>query len=301
MIEPIRWTDDGIQILDQTVLPDNVTYITCQDYHDVVKAIQTMKIRGAPAIGIAAAMGVSLGAKGIRSATPDVFYKAFDRICKIFLTARPTAVNLAWAVKRMQAAAHGTGGISVDEIKERLEAEARHMLQEDIRINRRIGSYGKDLIQEGQTILTHCNAGALATGGYGTALGVIRAAWDAGKGIDVIVDETRPRLQGARLTTWELLREGIPFKLITDNMAGDCMRKGMVDMVLVGADRITANGDVANKIGTYTLAVLARTHDIPFYVAAPLSTIDFDLTSGVEIPIEERDPKEVTHIGKYRI
>jgi methylthioribose-1-phosphate isomerase len=301
MIEPIRWTKDSIRILDQTLLPVEILYIECKDYREVVDAIRTMKIRGAPAIGIAAAMGVALGAKGIKTEDRDSFYYEFDKVCQAFLSARPTAVNLAWAINRMKATINEKGGFSSTKIKGALKEEAERILVEDIQVNRLIGSYGEDLIHNGQTILTHCNAGALATGGYGTALGIIRAAWEKGKKIQVLADETRPALQGARLTTWELIKENIPVTLITDNMAGDCMRRGKVDLVLVGADRITMTGNVANKIGTYSLAVMARAHDIPFYVAAPISTIDFDLVSGDEIPIEERGPEEVTHIYGHRI
>ncbi len=301
MIEPIRWTKGGIQILDQTLLPGKTVYIVCKDYRELADAILAMRIRGAPAIGIAAAMGVALGAKGIQTEDSNIFYCEFDKICQTFLATRPTAINLAWAVNRMKEIASDVGNSSVTKIKELLKEEANRILIEDVRVNRLIGSHGEKLIQDGQTILTHCNAGALATGGYGTALGIIRAAWDAGKKIEVIVDETRPALQGARLTAWELIQEGIPLTLITDNMAGDCMRRGKVDMVIVGADRITSEGDVANKIGTYTLAVMAGTHKIPFYVAAPTSTIDFDLAFGNDIPIEERPTDEVTHINGHRI
>ncbi|MGA1841999.1 MAG: S-methyl-5-thioribose-1-phosphate isomerase [bacterium] len=301
MIEPIRWTKDGIRILDQTLLPVQILYIDCKDYKEVVDAIRTMKIRGAPAIGIAAAMGAALGAQDIKTEDHDLFCCQFDKVCQEFLSARPTAVNLAWAINRLRAIISDKGESSLIKWKGMLKDEAERILVEDIQVNRLIGSYGETLIRDGQTILTHCNAGALATGGYGTALGIVRAAWEKGKSIRVLADETRPALQGARLTTWELIRDNIPVTLITDNMAGDCMRRGKVDLVVVGADRITRAGNVANKIGTYSLAVLAKAHDIPFYVAAPVSTIDFDLVSGDDIPIEERGTEEVTHILGHRI
>ncbi len=301
MIEPIRWENDYVQILNQAILPDKIAYITCREYKRVVDAIRKMKIRGAPAIGIAAAMGVSLGANAIKTEDRERFYYEFDQICKEFLATRPTAINLFWAIERMKEVAYKSDEFSVSEIKIALREEAERILVEDVRTNKLIGSNGNSLIRPAQTVLTHCNAGALATGGYGTALGIIRAAWEAGKRINVLVDETRPMLQGARLTTWELKQEGIPYVLITDNMAGECMRRGMVDIVIVGADRITLKGDVANKIGTYSLAVLARAHNIPFYVAAPVSTIDFNLDSSEDIPIEERNDVEVYCIKGKRI
>jgi methylthioribose-1-phosphate isomerase len=282
-------------------LPGTISYITCTNYREVADAIRSMKVRGAPAIGIAAAMGVARGALGMKTDERGRFFLGLEKICEVLLATRPTAVNIAWAIKRMKRLAYGHEGAPLSEIKELLREEAVRILEEDIRMNRLIGSHGEALIGNGNRILTHCNAGALATGGYGTALGIIRAAWEKGKRIHVLVSETRPALQGARLTAWELLLEGIPFTLITDNMAGDCMRRGMVDMVLVGADRITSQGDVANKIGTYSLAVLARVHDIPLYVAAPSSTVDLGLASGDEIPIEERTPEEVTFLNGYRI
>ncbi|MGA1794508.1 MAG: S-methyl-5-thioribose-1-phosphate isomerase [bacterium] len=300
-MEPIRWTDQGVRILDQTLLPATLRYITCTNYQEVADAIRSMRVRGAPAIGIAAAMGVAWGALGMKTDEQARFFSGLEKICNVLLATRPTAVNLAWAIKRMKGVAHGHEDAAVSEIKGLLREEAERILQEDVRMNRRIGSHGEALVGDGHRILTHCNAGALATGGYGTALGIIRAAWEKKKRIHVLVDETRPALQGARLTAWELLQEGIPFTLITDNMAGDCMRRGMVDMVLVGADRITARGDVANKIGTYSLAVLANAHGIPFYVAAPSSTVDLALSSGDEIPIEERTPDEVILLNGSRI
>jgi methylthioribose-1-phosphate isomerase len=296
----IEWKDDRVVMIDQTKLPREESYVECMTYEDVADAIKRMVIRGAPAIGVAAGMGIALGAIKIRTTDRDEFITEVRRIADVILGTRPTAVNLSWAVKRMLALlAEGRG--DVEEMKSRLAGEARYMLEEDISICRRIGKSGAPLIKDNSTVLTHCNAGALATGGYGTALGVIRAAVEEGKKIKVIATETRPFLQGARLTAWELDRDGIPVSLITDNMAGYVMSRGMVDAVVVGADRIAVNGDVANKIGTYTLSVLAKTHGIPFYVAAPLSTIDFDCPGGAAIPIEERNPDEVTHVAGVRI
>jgi methylthioribose-1-phosphate isomerase len=296
----IEWKDDRVVMIDQTKLPREESYVECLTYEDVADAIKRMVIRGAPAIGVAAGMGIALGAIKIRTTDRYEFIAEVRRIADVILGTRPTAVNLSWAVKRMLALlAEGRG--DVEEMKSRLAGEARYMLEEDISICRRIGKSGAPLIKDNSTVLTHCNAGALATGGYGTALGVIRAAVEEGKKIKVIATETRPFLQGARLTAWELDRDGIPVSLITDSMAGYVMSKGMVDAVVVGADRIAANGDVANKIGTYTISVLAKTHGIPFYVAAPLSTIDFDCPGGGAIPIEERNPDEVTHISGVRI
>jgi methylthioribose-1-phosphate isomerase len=296
----IEWKDDRVVMIDQTKLPREESYVECMTYEDVADAIKRMVIRGAPAIGVAAGMGIALGAIKIRTTDRDEFITGVRRIADVILGTRPTAVNLSWAVKRMLALlAEGRG--DVEEMKSRLAGEARYMLEEDISICRRIGKSGAPLIKDNSTVLTHCNAGALATGGYGTALGVIRAAVEEGKKIKVIATETRPFLQGARLTAWELDRDGIPVSLITDSMAGYVMSRGMVDAVVVGADRIAANGDVANKIGTYTISVLAKTHDIPFYVAAPISTIDFDCPGGGAIPIEERNPDEVTHISGVRI
>lgn len=296
----IEWKDDRVVMIDQTKLPREETYVECLTYEDVADAIKRMVIRGAPAIGVAAGMGVALGALKVRTTDRDEFSGEVKRIAGVILGTRPTAVNLSWAVKRMLALL-GEGRGDVGEMKSRLVREARHMLEEDISICRRIGKSGAPLIKDNSVVLTHCNAGALATGGYGTALGVIRAAVEEGKNIKVIATETRPFLQGARLTAWELDRDGIPVSLITDNMAGYVMSKGMVDSVVVGADRIASNGDVANKIGTYTISVLAGTHGIPFYVAAPLSTIDFECPGGESIPIEERNPDEVTHISGIRI
>jgi methylthioribose-1-phosphate isomerase len=276
-------------MIDQTRLPREEVYVTCRTYQEVADAIRTMVIRGAPAIGVAAAMGVALGA--LRSTDP------FEQICATLAATRPTAVNLFWAIDRMKKLYESLRGLPAAEIAGRLVAEARQIRLEDIAINQAIGRHGAALVPDGKTVLTHCNAGALATAGYGTALGVIRGAVEAGKHVTVFADETRPFLQGARLTAWELVRDGIETTVITDNMAGSLMRQGGVNFVVVGADRIAANGDTANKIGTYTVAVLAREHNIPFYVAAPLSTIDLNTPDGSRIPIEERNAKEVTHVA----
>jgi methylthioribose-1-phosphate isomerase len=291
--QTIAWKDNKVVILDQRRLPREEVYLECSDADAVVEAIKTMAIRGAPAIGIAAAMGLALGALGIAAKDFSSFYKELSVICDTLKGARPTAVNLRWALERMKGVCEANKKRRVDDIKGLLVGEARAILTEDIETNKKIGEHGKALISDGDTILTHCNAGALATGGYGTALGVIRSAWEEKKNIAVIGTETRPLLQGARLTAWELQRAGIPVTLITDSMAGSIMQDGKIDLVIVGADRIACNGDVANKIGTYTLAVLAKEHKIPFYVAAPLSTFDWAIKTGRKIPIEERDPDEV--------
>ena len=289
----IAWQDDKVVILDQRRLPGEEVYLECADVDAVVEAIKTLAIRGAPAIGIAAAMGLALGSLGIAKKGFPSFYKELSVICDTLKATRPTAVNLHWALERMKGVCEVNQKRGVEDIKGLLVGEALAILKEDITINKKIGKHGKVLISDGDTILTHCNAGALATGGYGTALGVIRSAWEEGKEIRVIATETRPLLQGARLTAWELQREGIPVTLITDNMAGSLMQGGEIDLVIVGADRIARNGDVANKIGTYTLAILAKEHKIPFYVAAPLSTFDRTIKRGKKIPIEERAPEEV--------
>jgi methylthioribose-1-phosphate isomerase len=291
----IAWKDNNkVVILDQRRLPAEEVYLECSDVTAVVEAIKTMAVRGAPAIGIAAAMGLALGALGIAKNDFPSFYKELLVICDTLKGARPTAVNLHWALERMKGVCEANRDKTVEAIKRILVTETLAILEEDIEANKKIGELGKELIRNGNTILTHCNAGALATGGYGTALGVIRSAWEAKKKIRVIATETRPLLQGARLTAWELFREGIPVTLITDNMAGSIMQSGEVDLVIVGADRIACNGDVANKIGTYTLAILAKEHEVPFYVAAPLATFDLTIQTGREIPIEERTPEEVT-------
>lgn len=282
MVETIQWTDAGVVMIDQRRLPREQIFVTCRTYQDVAEAIRNMTIRGAPAIGVAAAMGVALGA--IEGAD-------FETVCRTLAATRPTAVNLFWAIERMRRVRAQSNG----DLRPLIE-EAQRIYHEDIAICRAIGRNGADLVPDGKTVLTHCNAGALATAGYGTALGVIRAAVSAGKRIDVLADETRPFLQGARLTAWELQHDGIPVKLITDNMAGYFLHSGRVGCVVVGADRIARNGDVANKIGTYGIAVLAKENGVPFYVAAPVSTLDFKIASGAEIPIERRADAEVTHI-----
>jgi methylthioribose-1-phosphate isomerase len=262
----------------------------------VATAIRELRVRGAPAIGVTAAMGVALGAQAIETTDYDAFVKEVGTICDHLAATRPTAVNLFWAIERMKQTLASSRGRRVMEVKSALVTESQIILDEDIAMNKAMGRHGAALIQDGQTILTHCNAGALATAGYGTALGVVRAAWEQGKNIRVIADETRPVLQGARLTAWELMQDQIPVTLITDNMAGSIMRQGLIHVCVVGADRIAANGDVANKIGTYSVAVLAKAHNIPFYVAAPYSTIDLATPSGKDIPIEQRRPEEVTAI-----
>jgi methylthioribose-1-phosphate isomerase len=291
MLETIEWTPEGVVMIDQTKLPNKEVYVTCRDYREVAAAIRNMIIRGAPAIGVAAAMGVALGALHSDNLKADM-----PIICETLAKTRPTAVNLFWAIDRMRRLYNSLGGRPPAEICARLIEEAIQIKVEDIAINEAIGRHGADLIPDGKTVLTHCNAGALATAGYGTALGVIRAAVAQGKKIDVFADETRPFLQGARLTAWELQRDGIPTTLITDNMAGHFLKGGRIGCVVVGADRIAANGDVANKIGTYGVAVLAKENNVPFYVAAPISTLDLTLTSGDFIPIEERPATEVTHV-----
>ena len=291
----IEWKGDWVKILDQRKLPQEVSYLGCRDASSVAQAIRTMAIRGAPAIGVAAAMGIALAAKKARFSKPWAFTRTTEKVCQQMRETRPTAVNLFWAVERMKKILDQVPVRGVEETKERLVKEAIQILVEDIEVNHKIGTYGKKLIKNGDGVLTHCNAGALATAGYGTALGVIYAAWSEGKRFRVFADETRPQLQGARLTAWELLQEKIPVTVITDNVAGWLMKKGEINLVLVGADRIARNGDTANKIGTYGLAVLSKWHGIPFYVAAPTSTLDLALASGLDIPIEQRDTKEVTH------
>jgi len=349
-IRTIFWKDGAVVMIDQRALPCTERLVTCTDYREVIAAIKDLTVRGAPAIGVAAALGIALGGLAIEADNPESFRRAFLRICGEFAASRPTARNLFWAIERMknlcdallppdgrkqadavfrnpfpppercfltdgpatrlfaEQRSHGAGngqgpmaGEEKDdpwqEVRGALVAEAVRICEEDIAVNRRLGANGRELIQDGARILTHCNAGALATAGYGTALGVIRAAWEAGKRLHVYIDETRPVLQGARLTAWEMRKEKIPCTLITDNMAGFLMQQGKIDLIIVGADRIAANGDTANKIGTYSLAVLASAHRIPFYIAAPLSTIDPSLSDGGSIPIEERRPEEVTHCG----
>lgn len=299
--ETIRWENDAVILIDQRRLPEEETHLVCTDYREVVDAIRTLAIRGAPAIGVAAAMAAALGALAIREKTYEGFIKHFQGICQVIAGARPTAVNLSWAVRRMEQLVADNSHLDVAGLQAKLVAAAQAMLAEDILVNRQMGAHGQTVIRDGDNVLTHCNAGGLATGGYGTAIGVIRAAWEAGKKIHVWVDETRPILQGARLTAWELMKLGIPHTLIPDNAAASLMAQGRVNVIVVGADRIAGNGDVANKIGTYGVAVWARQHQVPFYVAAPLSTFDFSLTDGSQIPIEERDPAEVTHVFGCRI
>jgi len=296
----IEWKNNKVIMIDQTQLPTEEIYNEYTNYEEVADAIQTMVIRGAPAIGVAAAMGIALGAIHVKTDDRTQFINEVNNITDVILATRPTAVNLFWAGKRMLGVLNSSNG-TVDEIKERLVKEANVILQEDIETCKNIGKIGAELIPDNSTILTHCNAGALATGGYGTALGVIRGATEAGKNIKVIATETRPFLQGARLTAWELDKDGITVSLITDNMVGHIMSKGMIDAVVVGADRIARNGDVANKIGTYSISLLAKSHGIPFYVAAPISTIDYDCPGGSSIPIEERNTEEVTHISGKKI
>jgi methylthioribose-1-phosphate isomerase len=293
MVETIQWTDRGVEMIDQTRLPAEQVFVTCTGYKEVAEAIRSMVIRGAPAIGVAAAMGVAIG---VREADPLHLDREFPVICETLAATRPTAVNLFWAIERMKRVYVSVQGRHIDDIRRRLIDEALRIRLEDIAINEAIGRNGAGLVPDGKTVLTHCNAGALATAGYGTALGVIRAAVSSGKRIDVFADETRPFLQGARLTVWELMQDGIPATLITDNMAGHFLKSGRIGCVVVGADRIAANGDVANKIGTYSLAVLAKENGVPFYVAAPVSTLDLTLESGDQIPIEQRAPGEVTHV-----
>lgn len=300
-IRPVDWEEGKVRLIDQTRIPEELSILELADYRDVCHAIRAMQVRGAPAIGVAAALGIALGAQTVQGGDPEEFLRRLEEIAEEFRATRPTAVNLFWAIDRMLGTARANLGRPVEEIRRSLVDEALAILREDIEINRRIGMHGAELIKDGDTILTHCNAGALATAGYGTALGAVRAAHDSGKRIKVIADETRPRLQGMRLTAWECAQCGIPVTVITDNMAGWAMAKGMVNLVIVGADRIAANGDVANKVGTYGVAVLARAHEIPFYVAAPMSTVDLSIPDGTHIPIEERSATEVTHIAGTRI
>ncbi|MBX7221123.1 MAG: S-methyl-5-thioribose-1-phosphate isomerase [Blastocatellia bacterium] len=299
----LEWTNEGVRMVDQRLLPVEELYPVFATYEDVAEAIRVMVVRGAPAIGVAAAMGIALGVRDSRATDLGALEQDFDTICQVIGATRPTAVNLFWAIERMKNrfAELRRAGVSAGEIREALVAEAQAMHTEDIEINRQMGRNGADLIPDGATVLTHCNAGALATAGYGTALGVIRAAVEQGKKIEVFADETRPFLQGARLTAWELMKDNIPVTLITDNMAGHFMKKGRITCAIVGADRIAGNGDTANKIGTYMVASLAARHNLPFYVAAPISTLDLSLASGEQIPIEDRTPDEVTHIGGKRI
>jgi len=297
MIQTLEWTDSGVRFIDQTKLPTEETYVTCKTYNQVADVIRNMVVRGAPAIGVAAAMGIALGVKNSKAENGGDLKHDFDQICDVIGKTRPTAVNLFWAIKRMRDKFEMLRVRPLPQIRQALVEEAQRMHAEDIAANQAMGRHGATLMPASGGVLTHCNAGALATCGYGTALGVIRAAVEQGKTIHVYADETRPFLQGSRLTAWELMKDGIPTTVISDNMAGAMMNQGKINAIVVGADRIAANGDVANKIGTYSVAVLAREHGIPFYVAAPLSTVDFETPDGSGIPIEQRDGKEVTHIA----
>jgi methylthioribose-1-phosphate isomerase len=303
MLPTIVRDADAVVMIDQRKLPGEETYVRCTTAPEVARAIRTMVIRGAPAIGVAAAMGIALGMRRSAATGTQKFAAEFFKTCDLMASTRPTAVNLFWAIERMKRALAeaAESGASVDQIKDRLDAEAQALHDEDVAGCRAMGAFGAAVVPDEARILTHCNAGALATAGYGTALGVIRGAVEAGKQVTVFADETRPFLQGARLTAWELVRDGIPTTVITDSMAGALMRRGDVNFVVVGADRIAANGDTANKIGTYGVAILAREHDIPFYVAAPLSTIDLGTPDGSRIPIEERSAREVTHMAGVRL
>jgi methylthioribose-1-phosphate isomerase len=298
VIRPIQWHDNKLLLIDQTQLPEAEAYVECASWEETARAIREMVVRGAPAIGIAAAYGMVLAATALPEAAGD-WRSQMRTIAQALERTRPTAVNLAWALERMLRCANAAKTLS--EAQRRLHLEAEAIEAEDFEMNLRIGRFGAELVPPNASVLTICNTGALATGGHGTALGIIRSAHEAGKGIRVLVCETRPRLQGARLTAWELLQDGIPFELITDNMAGFLMRTGRVTCVAAGADRIAQNGDTANKIGTYSLAVLAHHHGLPFYIAAPTSTVDLSLPDGAAIPIEFRDPEEVTHLGSTRI
>ncbi|HEY9061196.1 MAG TPA: S-methyl-5-thioribose-1-phosphate isomerase [Pseudobacteroides sp.] len=300
-MRPLEFKDGVLKLIDQTKLPHQKVYVECTTYIEVAEAIKNMIVRGAPAIGVTAAYGIVIGALSINASSKDEFIHRLEEICNIMRNTRPTAVNLFWAVDRVYKTALSNMDKPLDEVKKFLLNEALMMDSEDVQANKAIGKNGLSLIKDNFTILTHCNAGALATCDYGTALGVIRAAHEGGKKINVYADETRPYLQGARLTAWELSQEGIPLTLICDNMAGHFMKSGIIDCVIVGADRIALNGDTANKIGTYSVAVLAHENNIPFYVAAPVSTIDFSIESGNSIPIEERSSKEVTEIMGIQI
>src|SRR5579863_2595164 len=302
MIQTLEWTERGVRFIDQTKLPTEETYVNCTTYQEVADVIRNMVVRGAPAIGVAAAMGIALGVQKSKAENAGDLKRELDEICKVIGETRPTAVNLFWAIRRMQQKFETLRVRPVVQIKLTLIEEAQRMHAEDIAINQAMGKHGAALMPASGGVLTHCNAGALATAGYGTALGVIRAAVEQGKKIHVYADETRPFLQGSRLTAWELMKDGIPTTVISDNMAGAMMQQGKIGAIVVGADRIAANGDVANKIGTYSVAILAKEHGIPFYVAAPLSTVDMACPDGSQIPIEQRDSKEVTHIaGKQMV
>jgi methylthioribose-1-phosphate isomerase len=301
MIQTLEWTDSGVRFIDQTKLPTEESYVTCKTADQVADVIRDMIVRGAPAIGVAAAMGIALGVKNSKAETTAELKPEFDRVCDVIGKTRPTAVNLFWAIRRMRDKFELLRVRPLPQLKQALIEEAQRMHAEDIAANQAMGKFGATLMPASGGVLTHCNAGALATCGYGTALGVIRAAVEQGKKIHVYADETRPFLQGSRLTAWELMKDGIPTTVISDNMAGAMMSQGKIGAIVVGADRIAANGDVANKIGTYTVAVLAKEHSIPFYVAAPLSTIDFETMDGSKIPIEQRNSREVTHFAGKQV
>jgi len=297
MIHTLEWTDHGVRFIDQTKLPTEETYVTCRTHEQVADVIRNMVVRGAPAIGVAAAMGIALGVNNSQAESTGELKREFDQICEVMGKTRPTAVNLFWAIQRMQEKFERVRVRPLTQIKRELIEEAKRMHAEDIATNQAMGRHGATLMPSDGGVLTHCNAGALATAGYGTALGVIRAAVEQGKKIHVYADETRPFLQGSRLTAWELMKDGIPTTVISDSMAGALMKQGRIGAIVVGADRIAANGDVANKIGTYTVAVLAKENGIPFYVAAPISTVDMACADGSAIPIEQRNGREITHIG----
>lgn len=301
MFKTIELVNGKVRMLNQSKLPLEVQYIECTDYRMVAEGIKKLWIRGAPAIGIAAAMGIAIGAQKIKAKDFDEFYKALNPIFSTMLSTRPTAVNIEWAINRLKKLLVSNKELSIEKLKTLLLDEANNILAEDVKTNKAIGRWGVQFIKDGDTIITHCNAGSLATGGYGTATAPIRTAKEQGKRIQVIADETRPVLQGARLTAWELMQDDIPVTLITDSAAGALMKKGEINLAIVGTDRTAANGDVANKIGTYSLAILCKEHGIPFYVAAPLSSIDFSIASGEFIPIEERDSTEITRIGSCQI
>jgi methylthioribose-1-phosphate isomerase len=301
MVKTLEWTEEGVRFIDQRKLPTEESYVVARTYEEVAEAIRNMTVRGAPAIGVAAAMGIALGVRDSEAGHLSELRRDFEQICETIGATRPTAVNLSWAIRRMQGKFEESLELPLPQLKQALITEARQMYLEDIAANEAMGRHGAVLLPAGAGVLTHCNAGALATCGYGTALGVIRAAVEQGNKLHVFADETRPFLQGSRLTAWELMQDGIPTTVISDNMSGTLMKQGKISAVVVGADRIAANGDVANKVGTYMVAVLAKEHGIPFYVAAPFSTIDMETPDGSRIPIEQRSPREVTHLGDRQI